>query len=71
MMWVPTQEEAIEMYARFLVAHHGRAAVRYARKAAGRLCTEGDSAGHAIWNRVADEIERGPLKRSKAESVQA
>jgi hypothetical protein len=52
MMWVPTQEEAIEMYARFLVARHGRAAIRYARKAAGRLCTEGDSAGHAIWNRV-------------------
>ncbi|MGB6820186.1 MAG: hypothetical protein WBE29_25015 [Pseudolabrys sp.] len=61
-MWVPTQDEAVEMYARFLAARHGLAADRLARKTADSLQAKGDFEGYAIWARVADATERGPAK---------
>ena len=70
-MWVPTQDEAVEMYARFLAARHGLAAGRLARKTADSLQAKGDFEGYAIWARVAEVIERGPAKRAGAESVMA
>jgi hypothetical protein len=70
-MWMPTQDEAVEMYARFLLAHHGAVANQNARKTADRLQAEGDFAGHAIWNRVANAIDRRPGKSHNAESVTA
>jgi hypothetical protein len=69
-MWMPTQDEAIDMYARFLKSRHGKAASRHARKRAHQLLSNGDSAGHAIWNRVADVAERLP-KKGNVESVMA
>ena len=45
-MWFPTQDEAVELYARFLAARHGSAAERHARRTAERLQAEGDQAGH-------------------------
>ena len=48
-MWVPTQEEAILMFARFLKARHGTAAGNFARKTAKTLQDEGDPEGHKIW----------------------
>jgi len=68
-MWFPTQDEAVEMYARFLVARHRRAAGQYARKTANKLQIKGDIAGHAIWNRVADAVERRPEKSDNVERV--
>jgi len=56
-MWIPTQDEAVEMFARFLAARHGSAAAKYARKTAERLQEKGDSAGYAIWGRVANSVE--------------
>lgn len=56
-MWIPTQDEAVEMFARFLAARHGSAAGKYARKTAERLQEKGDSAGYAIWGRVANNVE--------------
>jgi len=64
-MWVPTQDEAVEMYARYLAARHGKAAGRYARKTAERLQAKGDFSGCAIWSRVADAVE----DRTKTKSV--
>lgn len=64
-MWFPTQDEAVELYARFLAARHGSAAERHARRTAERLQTEGDHAGHAIWSRVADAVEQSKAKEPR------
>ena len=57
-MWVPTQDEAVLIYARFLKARHGAAATKLARKTASTLQDEGDFAGYKIWNAVADAVDR-------------
>jgi hypothetical protein len=58
-MWVPTQDEAIVMFARFLTARHGTTASMVARTTANKLQDEGDLEGQRIWDAVADSIERG------------
>ena len=68
-MWMPTQDEAVEMYADYLTGRHGRSAYRYARKTADKLHKNGDPAGHAVWNRVADAVERKAGKCVKLEIV--
>lgn len=57
-VWVPTQDEAVLMYARFLKARHGPAASKMARKKAKTLQNGGDLAGYKIWNAVADATDR-------------
>jgi hypothetical protein len=57
-MWMPTNDEAIEMYANYLTARHGRSAHRYARKTADKLQRNSDFDGYKAWSRVADAIER-------------
>jgi len=64
-MWFPTQDEAVELYARFLAARHGSGAERHARRTAERLQAEGDHAGHAIWSRVADAVEQSKAKEPR------
>ena len=56
-MWLPTQDEAVEMYARFLAARHKAGAGRYARRHAEKLLAKGDVSGYTIWTRVADAVE--------------
>jgi hypothetical protein len=56
-MWL-TKEDAVEMYARFLVARHGLAASRVARERAAWFRASGDADGHVIYNQVADNIDR-------------
>ena len=58
LMWVPTQDEAVLIYARFLRARHGAAASKLARKKAGVLQDQGDLEGYKIWNAVADAVDR-------------
>jgi len=70
-MWMPTQDEAVEMYARFLAARHGKAASQYARKNAAKFLAKGDFAGHAIWTRVAGAVERGSENSANLEGVMA
>src|SRR5262249_9255937 len=48
-MWFPTQNDAVEMFARFLKARHGTAASKLARKTAASLQNEGDVNGCKIW----------------------
>ena len=57
-MWMPTMDEAVEMYASYLAARHGRSAHGYARKTARKLHNNGDFDGYKAWSRVADAIER-------------
>ncbi len=57
-MWVPTKEDAVEMFARHYEALHRSGSVFRARDMAVALQTKGDSEGHAIWNAVAETIER-------------
>ena len=56
--WIVTRDEAIEMYARYWTARHGRAGSKRARETASSLLRQGDTDGHEIWNKVADVIER-------------
>jgi len=56
--WMPTKDEAVEMYASYLTARHGRSAHRYARKTADKLHRNGDFDGYKVWSRVSDAIER-------------
>jgi hypothetical protein len=63
-MWVPTQDEAILMFARSLKARRGIAASKLARKTAKTLQDEGDLEGHKIWNAVADAVDRPPAGHS-------
>ena len=58
-MWVPTQDEAIVMFARSLKARHGTAASVVARKKAKTLQNAGDLEGQKIWISVADAVDRG------------
>ena len=57
-MWVPTQDEAVLMYARFLKARHGAVASKLAQKTASTLQDDGDLEGYKIWNAVADAVDR-------------
>jgi hypothetical protein len=57
-MWVPTQDEAVLIYAHFLKARHGAAASKLARQKASMLQGDGDHGGYKIWNAVADAVDR-------------
>jgi hypothetical protein len=57
-MWVPTQDEAVLMYARFLSARYGVAATKLARAKASTLKDGGDLAGYKVWDAVADAVDR-------------
>ena len=41
-MWMPTQDDAVEIYVRYLMDRHGKSAHHYARKIADKLKREGD-----------------------------
>ena len=53
-----TQDDAVEIYARYLMGRHGKSAHHYARKTADKLKREGDLEGYSAWSRVADAVER-------------
>jgi len=56
-MWLPTEEEAVEMFARHFEALHRSGSAPRARQTAECLKKRGDNKGHQIWHRVADKIE--------------
>ena len=57
-MWVSTQSEAIEMFARHYETRHRAGAAERARRTAATLAEKGDHQGHAVWSQVADNVER-------------
>ena len=66
---MPTQDDAVEMYASFLIARNGRLAHQYARKTADKLFRKGDIEGYTAWTRVADAVERRAGQSLKVETV--
>jgi len=59
-----TSDQAVSMFARYCQARFGKKAVAKVRAKAKVLEKRGDLAGHDVWNRVADEIEKNKSKRA-------
>lgn len=57
-MWVPTQDDAIDMFARYFESRYRSGSATRAREAAAEMKAKGDHHGHKIWNDVADRIGR-------------
>ncbi len=57
-MWMPTEDEAVEMFARHLVARHRAGASPRTREKVESLTRQGDAKGYQIWNAVADTADR-------------
>lgn len=57
-MWIPSESETIEMYARHFEALHRSGSLVLARETANSLKERGDQGGHDVWCRVADKIEQ-------------
>ena len=68
-LWMPTQDDAVEIYARYLMGRHGKSAHRYAHKTADKLKREGDLEGYSAWGRVADAVERTAGKSNAVTAV--
>ena len=60
-----TADEAVVMFARYCRARFGSAASHKTRAQAKSLEKRGDARGHAVWNRVADEIEKAAKPRPR------
>jgi len=63
-MWVPSQEDVVDIFARHFEALHRSGSVQRARQTANSLKERGDHEGHSIWRRVADKIEND-LRRDR------
>jgi hypothetical protein len=55
-MWVPSEDEAVEMFARHFEALHRSGAAAKAKQQAEILIRGGDLKGHRIWKKVAERI---------------
>jgi hypothetical protein len=64
-MWMVTESEAVEMYARFWATRHGSMAGNLARKTATALEQKGDRNGQVVWTAVADAIDRQQQEKRK------
>lgn len=76
-----TSHDAVVMFARYCRARLGKSASRKVRATAKALEKRGDLEGHTVWNRVADEIDKGvkpvtkraarpfPRRRSRVNSL--
>ncbi|AXK79235.1 hypothetical protein DW352_01105 [Pseudolabrys taiwanensis] len=56
-MWVPTEAEAVEIFAHHFEARHRNGALSKAKETATELERKGDSDGHRVWTMVAGRIE--------------
>jgi len=66
-MWI-TLDEAIVMFARYCRARFGDKAADQVRAKAKLLQKRGDTEGHRVWMKVAEEIDKS-TKRSPAPSI--
>ena len=57
-VWLPKEDEIIDMFARHFEALHRSGAANKAHQAAADLKWTGDHHGHRIWKNVADTVER-------------
>ena len=56
--WIITADEAVEMYAQFLVARYGRRASKRARERAISLHETATRRGYEICSKVAETVDR-------------
>ncbi|MCK9918979.1 hypothetical protein MXD81_58625 [Microbacteriaceae bacterium K1510] len=56
-MWIPTEAEAVDMFARHFEARHRNGALSKAEETAYDLEKKGDHEGHRIWAMVAGRIK--------------
>ena len=63
-MWIPTEDDAVEMFARHFEALHKSEAASKAEEKAEHLKQTGDHEGHRVWSKVAGVIKylRGDRK---------
>ena len=64
-MWIPTKNDAVEMFARQFGARHRNGAVRRARETAAALNAKGDHEGSQMWTAVAELIDRSQRKERR------
>lgn len=72
-MWIPNEQDAVDMFSRHFEALHRSGAVTKAEKRAAELAQSGDISGHAMWKRVADRIRqvRSPSDIERRRSMEA
>ena len=67
-MWMPIQDDAIEIYVRYLMGRHGKSAHHYARKTADMSAIRPG----AVWQTQSSaQQERGTMSRQYRESSMA
>jgi len=49
-MWLPTEEEAVDMFARHFEALHRSGAIRKAKQRASHFKNAGDHEAHRVWH---------------------
>ena len=64
-----TSHEAVVIFARYCRARFGKGASHKARERAQALEKRGDRRGHAVWNEVADEIEKAATSRARTPAI--
>jgi len=57
-MWLPSEDEAVELFARHFEALHRSGAVSKADGEALALQRAGDGRGHQIWQKVAQKVRQ-------------
>ena len=73
-MWVPTRDDAVDMFARHFEACHRSGAVERAKQKAASFKAKGDHDGHKILTEVACRVEalrqadRVTLRRAKEQT---
>ena len=63
-MWVPSEDEAVDMFARHFEALRG--AATKAKEEADALKRIGDHKGHRIWTKVVERIQHLRKERKAA-----
>lgn len=72
-MWIPTEQDAVDMFSRHFEALHRSGAAAKADQRAAELRRSGDISGHAMWKKVADRIRqvRTPSDIERRRSMEA
>jgi hypothetical protein len=65
-MWVPSEDEAVDMFARHFEALHRSGAATKAKREAESLHRSGDHKGHRMWTKVAERIKHLRKERKAA-----
>lgn len=72
-MWIPTEQDAVDMFSRHFEALHRSGAANKADKRASDLRQAGDISGHVMWKEAADRIRqfRSPSEIERRRSMEA